>query len=119
MDRAGAFLQAICESPDDDAPRLIFADWLEERGDPRGAFIRAQCVLERLDPADPIRQELEDEAQALLDRHEEEWTAPLHGVASKFRFRRGFVEEAAVSGAGFLERGADLLCRRADHAAAH
>ena len=32
-----AFLQAIRENPDDDAPRLIYADWLEERGDPRRA----------------------------------------------------------------------------------
>jgi uncharacterized protein (TIGR02996 family) len=26
------FLRAICESPDDDAPRLVFADWLDEHG---------------------------------------------------------------------------------------
>jgi uncharacterized protein (TIGR02996 family) len=26
-----AFLEAICESPDDDTPRLMYADWLEER----------------------------------------------------------------------------------------
>ncbi len=103
-----AFLEAIREAPDDDAPRLLYADWLEERGDPRGEFIRAQCVLERLDPADPIRLELEDEAQALLGRHEEEWTAPLRGAASEWRFRRGFVEEAVVAGSGFLEH-ADLL----------
>lgn len=35
-----AFLQAICENPADDAPRLMFADWLTERGDPRGDEIR-------------------------------------------------------------------------------
>jgi uncharacterized protein (TIGR02996 family) len=27
---------AIREDPDDDGPRLAYADWLEERGDPRG-----------------------------------------------------------------------------------
>jgi hypothetical protein len=27
------------------APRLILADWLEERGDPRADFIRVQCEL--------------------------------------------------------------------------
>ena len=43
-----AFLQAIVEAPDDDTPRLIYADWLEERGDPRGEFIRLQCRLDRL-----------------------------------------------------------------------
>lgn len=25
-----AFLWAVCENPDDDAPRLVYADWLEE-----------------------------------------------------------------------------------------
>ena len=31
-----AFLRAIREQPDDDLPRLIYADYLDERGDPRG-----------------------------------------------------------------------------------
>ena len=33
-----AFMQAIIESPDDDSLRLIYADYLDERGDPRGEF---------------------------------------------------------------------------------
>jgi len=37
------FIAAIHENPQDDAIRLIFADWLEERGDPYGEFIRIQC----------------------------------------------------------------------------
>ena len=37
------FIQEILANQDDDTPRLIFADWLEERGDPRGEFIRVQC----------------------------------------------------------------------------
>jgi uncharacterized protein (TIGR02996 family) len=41
-----AFLEAICAAPDDDAPRLVYADWLEEHGDPeRAEFIRAQIEL--------------------------------------------------------------------------
>ena len=44
MTHDDAFLQAIIENPDDDAPRLLYADWLEERGDPRGEFIRVQCA---------------------------------------------------------------------------
>jgi carbon storage regulator CsrA len=38
-----AFLQAILEDPADDSVRLIFADWLDDQGDPRGELIRAQC----------------------------------------------------------------------------
>lgn len=49
MSERDAFLAAILESPDDDGPRLIFADYLEENGDPaRGEFIRIQCAIARL-----------------------------------------------------------------------
>jgi uncharacterized protein (TIGR02996 family) len=45
---ANDFLHAIWKSPDDDTPRLIFVDWLDENGDPeRAEFIRVQCRLER------------------------------------------------------------------------
>jgi uncharacterized protein (TIGR02996 family) len=38
-----AFLQAIGETPQDDTPRLVFADWLEEQGQAqRAEFIRIQ-----------------------------------------------------------------------------
>lgn len=40
------FLRAIIASPDDDAPRLVYADWLEENGEPeRSEFIRVQIEL--------------------------------------------------------------------------
>lgn len=36
---------AIVATPDDDGPRLVYADWLEEHGDSeRCEFIRAQCT---------------------------------------------------------------------------
>lgn len=42
-------LQAIIANPDDDTPRLIFADWLEEHDDlARAEFIRVQCELAAL-----------------------------------------------------------------------
>src|SRR5262249_53214424 len=43
MSQYAAFLAAIRENPDDDTPRLAFADWLAENGEPeRGELIRAQ-----------------------------------------------------------------------------
>lgn len=41
-------MRAVCEFPIDLSHRLILADVLEERGDVRGEFIRAQCELARL-----------------------------------------------------------------------
>jgi uncharacterized protein (TIGR02996 family) len=44
-----AFLAAIIERPDDDVPRLVFADWLDEHGQPeRAEFIRVQVELAAL-----------------------------------------------------------------------
>jgi uncharacterized protein (TIGR02996 family) len=37
-----AFVRAIVAAPGDDAPRLVYADWLDERGDPRGDYLRAE-----------------------------------------------------------------------------
>jgi uncharacterized protein (TIGR02996 family) len=36
------FLAAIAADPRDAALRQVYADWLEERGDPRGEFIRLE-----------------------------------------------------------------------------
>jgi uncharacterized protein (TIGR02996 family) len=50
-----ALLRAICEHPDDDTPRLIFADFLEENGDAdRAAFVRAQVELARTPAWEPF-----------------------------------------------------------------
>lgn len=44
-----AFLDSIIAAPDDDAPRLVYADWLEDFGRPgRGEFIRVQVELARI-----------------------------------------------------------------------
>jgi uncharacterized protein (TIGR02996 family) len=44
-----ALLRAICASPEEDTPRLMFADWLDEHGESeRAEFIRLQCELARL-----------------------------------------------------------------------
>ena len=57
---AEAFLAAICENPDDDTTRRVFADWLEEHAASeadraRAAFIRRQVKLAKLPDGDPHR----------------------------------------------------------------
>src|SRR5947209_6860741 len=104
MGQREAFLAAVADAPEDDTHRLVFADWLDERGDPLGEFIRLQLELEPLrrpcpDPAAelervrrlhgippgqdfpaedwPLARQLAREAQLLRD-HKAEW---LGGVA--------------------------------------
>lgn len=48
MSDRDALIAAILAQPDEDTPRLMFADWLDEHGDsPRAEFIRVQCALAR------------------------------------------------------------------------
>jgi uncharacterized protein (TIGR02996 family) len=39
------FIDAIAENPDDDTARLVYADWLEDRGDPRAEYLRLEVEL--------------------------------------------------------------------------
>ena len=43
-----AFIRAIVDSPGDDTPRLVYADWLDEHSDPRGDYLRAEAEAVRL-----------------------------------------------------------------------
>lgn len=94
-------LARILAAPDDDGPRLAYAAWLERSGDPRGAFIRAQCVLAATDGGGP------DERRTLLQIHttyERAWTdefcalvgAPAGTNYFPGRFSRGFIESLIV-----------------------
>ena len=62
---ADALLRAIVRHPDDDTPRLVYADWLQENDRAEeGEFLRVQCRLAATEPDDP-------EYPELLDREEE------------------------------------------------
>jgi uncharacterized protein (TIGR02996 family) len=91
-----AFLAAITERPDDDLPRLVYADWLEENGEPdRAEFIRTQIELAKLSEFDARRPVLKAR-EAELALHKEAWTLPEFRGQSQV-FRRGFVELVNVS----------------------
>lgn len=47
MSDEAAFLRGILAAPADDAPRLVYADWLDEQDDPRGAYLRAEAAWAR------------------------------------------------------------------------
>jgi uncharacterized protein (TIGR02996 family) len=105
-----AFLRAILADPDDDGPRLIYADWLEERGDVRSEFIRLQCMLARLAAHDPRRPVLEARERSLLAEHEESWAGPLQPpLVHRCVFERGFVGWAVLDAQPFLQHAEELF----------
>ncbi len=126
--QAAVLLRAVLETPEDDFPRLMLAEWLDERGDPRGEFIRVQCELASDGCECPggdtgmicwrCRRERE-----LLTNHWREWlTFPVVGESDWLPafasdigklgsaspvayFARGFVEAITLSAAAFLGGG--------------
>jgi uncharacterized protein (TIGR02996 family) len=112
MSAERAFREAIAAEPDDDTPRLIHADWLEDggrAGQPRAAFIRAQVRLAALPEDHPERPVLEDEADDLLAAHEAEWSGDVSRIALEWDWRGGFIEQVTVSADAFREQGEELL----------
>src|SRR5689334_17582683 len=93
-----SLLAAVFEDRADDAPRLVYADWLLDHGDARGEFIQVQCRLGRLWEVVPARPDLQGREQELLAKHEAAWRAELPQMPGFVLgpFRRGFVETATV-----------------------
>jgi uncharacterized protein (TIGR02996 family) len=65
MEQLAALRAAVYAVPDDDAPRLVLADYLLERGDPRGELIHVQCAIARGDTSEAL---LAREQELLSDR---------------------------------------------------
>jgi uncharacterized protein (TIGR02996 family) len=103
-DLRGAFIEAVCAAPEDDAPRLVYADWLEDHGDEhdraRAEFIRLQCQQGRMAPDDPKDQPAKL-AAALRAAHARTWRNrdipwSVRGQCKVTGFQRGFWESAEV-----------------------
>jgi uncharacterized protein (TIGR02996 family) len=138
MSDAAAFLRAIIAEPDADFPRLAYADWLDEHGQPeRSEFIRVQvelaaCWLCRGQPETQWRRcgscrahrrrELE-----LLTANGASWAAAVADLLGFWNptvgpprpsierndgplmFRRGFVSSVTLSWADWQAHAARLL----------
>ncbi|MEK6235019.1 MAG: TIGR02996 domain-containing protein, partial [Planctomycetales bacterium] len=104
-----AFLREVCDNPLDDAPRLIFADWLEERGDVRGEFIRLQCDLESMMEHHPRRGKAKWKVNQLIKKHGKTWASNLPSAVRAYDFRRGFVEHVCVAAATMVKQAEELF----------
>jgi uncharacterized protein (TIGR02996 family) len=82
LSEENGFLRAILANPADSGLRLVYADWLEERSDPRAAFVRLGAELVALPLKDGRRAELKSRLEELGKRLglDESWLVWL-GVA--------------------------------------
>ena len=129
---AAAFLDHIRTNPGDDAPRLVYADWLDEHGDPaRAEFIRVQVERAALPKWDARHVGLWLRERALLRANVGRWRDELPALPGVTwgAFRRGFVSAvgfgtfaalkanaAAVSAAAPVEEATVRWPRREDEA---
>ena len=68
-----ALMGAVCAALDDDAPRLVLADWYSQHGDPRGEFIVISCELAK----HPHRTDLRRRRDELLELYHWQWCDTL------------------------------------------
>lgn len=86
-----ALLRAVFHHPDDDTPRLVLADYLDDTGDAeRAAFIRLQCRIARLKPRERGKRELIKEEAAAIARLKH-FSATPNRLPTLPRYDRGFL----------------------------
>lgn len=85
-----AFLRSIADNLADDTARLVYADWLEERDDPRANFLRVQHALSQLSTDSSNYRNLCEQEQELIRQLAPTWvqrvrrystTAPCRDLA--------------------------------------
>jgi uncharacterized protein (TIGR02996 family) len=117
QDLETAFLEAIREAPQDDTPRLVYADWLDDQGEhERAEFIRVQCELAQMAVFNDYRRELQGRQRQLLARHgakwlTQEWPEATNPVVDMRTFERGFVADLSLSGRDLGDKGVRALAR--------
>jgi uncharacterized protein (TIGR02996 family) len=98
MNTGEALLHACLDNPDDDTPRLVYADWLQENGDPdRAEFIRLQLEIARHRYTGDIPNGVEARALELCTTHEAEWSMLTASMRDPTYFYRGFTDHVHVS----------------------
>lgn len=118
MTDGAALLRAVIAQPAEDTPRLVYADWLDENGDPdRAAFVRGQCALADMELWDDGYTALDVRCRQ-LERAHPEWLGPLVPFVSRGEhfsgdrdrpFARGFPARVELTPAQFAEHRRHLF----------
>jgi uncharacterized protein (TIGR02996 family) len=94
-------IREIRRDPDSDAPRLVCADWLIDRGDLRGDYIVIACRHDAL-PHDSVEQQALRDQLLQFKPQTAEWVKPLVALGAKrgpdAAFTRGFVNSLRLFG---------------------
>jgi uncharacterized protein (TIGR02996 family) len=97
-------------TPDERAARLVLADDLLAKGDPRGELISVQCELERGGLSRARAVTLRKREAELLKANAKAWTN-LETWATDGAFRAGFLDEISIDVATFAANEAEIWKR--------
>ena len=87
MDEEFQFLRALFNQPDDEL-RLVYADWLEDRGDARAEFLRLEVELQSLPKRSTRRKKLQQEMEKLRRHLDDNWLMRMSILRFHFGERR-------------------------------
>ena len=118
-----ALLAAVASDPDDDLPRLVYADWLDEHGEAdRAEFIRLQCHTARVGVTDPSWAPGKLREYDLFKANEAGWRPGKPDDISfmlMHRWRRGFPACVALTDVATGKLTAGEWCNGAFEVSAH
>ena len=93
-DELATLLAAVYSDPENDGPRLVYADAASERGDVRGEFIHVQMRL----AASPGDRELRAREKELLHGYGKQWLGKAgQSIKGDYRYERGFLAQATLN----------------------
>lgn len=105
-----AFIRALHANSVSVNSCLVYADWLEERGEaPRAELIRLQCEIEGLRGNSARTKKLKVREAELLKKHRAEWTSDLKKIVGDFGFVRGVVVWAVGRANKFVDHADELF----------
>jgi uncharacterized protein (TIGR02996 family) len=78
------FMNAILANPEDEAVRLIYADWLEEADDPRAEYLRIHSELARLKGKSKKKLRLQERLERLRSTLPSGWVAVIENLGVPF-----------------------------------
>jgi uncharacterized protein (TIGR02996 family) len=84
------FVRALVADPSDETAWSAYADFLTERGDPRGEFMQVQRALEDESLNVVARKELRDREEKLLGQHEAQWVGKWAGLFPVPEYENGY-----------------------------
>jgi uncharacterized protein (TIGR02996 family) len=105
------FVEAIRAAPGDVTQRLIYADWLEERGDPLAELIRCEVERARISIFDPTYWDLKQRSGELRQQIEEPRRAVL-GYGETYLPMLQTIPDSRMERWKLLDRFIDAWCEQ-------